>query len=99
MPDDEAVRRAAAAAGVPLARSLAPWGVTEGRVLLDRGERPVVHLRVSTEIQRVLLEAQIWLLPQVRVLLARVGVPPTDLMAARLVISSAEADAQLFEEE
>lgn len=83
---------------VPIVASLAPWGVLEGHWLPDRAGDPVVWIRVGTEIERVLLEAQVWLLPQVRILLARVGLPPQQVMSSRLEVTSTEAQARLFEE-
>lgn len=94
---EEPLRRAADAAITPMVASLAPWGVLDCHWLPDRNGDPVVWLRVGTEIERVLLEAQVWLLPQVQVLLARVGMPPSQVLQARLEVTSAEAQDGLFD--
>ncbi len=91
-------QRAADAAIAPIVASLGPWGVQDAHWLPDRGGHPVMWVRVGTEIQRVSLEAQVWLLPQVRILLARVGMPPEQVMGSRLEVTSAEAEGRLFEE-
>jgi len=96
--NDEALRRSVDAAILPLLLSLGPWGVEEGHWLPDRLGRPVLWLRTRTEIERVALEAQVWLVPQVAVLLARVGVPPTEVSRMRLEFTSREAENRLFDE-
>ena len=55
-------------------------------------------MRTRTEIERVALQAQVWLLPQVQMLLARVGVPHTDVSRVRLGLTSAQAEERLFAE-
>jgi hypothetical protein len=95
---EEALRKAVEAAILPLCASLAPYGVEAGHWLPDRQGDPVVWLSTGTEIQRVELEAQVWLLPQVRVILARVGVPPPKVTSLRLEITSREREARLFDE-
>jgi len=92
------MRRAADAAIVPLVASLAPWGVKEAHWLPDRDGVPVIWVRVGTELQRVALEAQSWLLPQMHVILARMGMPSEEVMGSRLEVTSAEAETRLFEE-
>ncbi|MEO5853616.1 MAG: hypothetical protein ABIQ15_13990 [Nocardioides sp.] len=96
---DEALRRSVDAAILPLLVSLGPWGVEEGHWLPDRDGKPVLWLRTRTEIQRVALEAQVWLPPQVAVLLARVGVPPVEVSRMRLEFTSGEAQDRLFDEQ
>ncbi|WP_107766136.1 hypothetical protein [Nocardioides terrigena] len=96
--DHGAMRRAADAAIVPLVASLAPWGVVEAHWLPDRNGEPVLWVRVGTELQRVTLEAQSWLLPQLHVILARMGMPSEKVMGSRLEVTSVEAETRLFEE-
>jgi hypothetical protein len=86
------------AALVPLVASLGPWGVEEAHWLPDREGSPVVWVRVRTAQQRVALESQAWLVAQLHVTLARVGVPHQVVRSARVLVSSAEDEAQLFEE-
>ena len=94
---EEPLRRAADAVITPVMVSLGPWGVVGCHWLPDRKGDPVVWLRVSTEIQRVVLESQVWLLPHVQALLARVGMPPTQVLRARLEVTSVEAENRLLD--
>ena len=93
----EELRRAADAAMVPIRASLAPVGVSEVHWLPDRDGDPVVWIRVATEAGRVAVQSYAWVLPQVQVVLARVGLPPEKVMALRLEVTSAEAEDRLFE--
>lgn len=83
---------------VPMVASFGPWGVVEGHWLPDRDGAPVVWLRTRTEIERVALQSQAWMLPQVQVILARLGVPPQRVLALRLEVTSTEAQTRLFDE-
>jgi hypothetical protein len=91
-------QRSVDAALVPLVASLAPWGVEEAHWLPDRDGVPVVWVRVRTALQRVALQAQPWVLAQVQVTLSRLGVAPHVVLAARVEVTSAEDEAQLFDE-
>lgn len=91
-------KKAVDAAILPMIVSIGPWGVQEGHWLPDRDGDPVVWLRTRTEIERVALEAQVWLLPQVQVILTRLGLPFDQVKGLRLEITSAEREARLFEE-
>jgi hypothetical protein len=95
---DEALRRSVEAAILPLVVSLGPWGVEQGHWLPDRQGKPVLWLSTRTEIERVALQSQVWLLPQVHVLLARVGVPPSDVTRTRLEFTSREAEDRLLDQ-
>lgn len=95
---EDQLRRAADAAMLPIRASLAPAGVTEVHWLPDTGGDPVVWIRVATEAGRVAVESYAWVLPQVQVVLARVGVPPEKVLALRLEVTSGEAEDRLFEE-
>ena len=92
------MRKAVDAAILPLLVSLGPYGVEEGHWLPDRDGDPVVWLRTGSEIERVQLEAQVWLRAQVQVILARLGVPPSKVSSLRLEITSREREARLFDE-
>ena len=95
---DDALRRAADAAMLPIVMSLAPAGVLEAHWLSDREGVPVVWILVRTEIARVEVEAQSWVLPQVQITLARLGVRPDRVLATRLQVTSVESQDRLFEE-
>jgi hypothetical protein len=86
------------AALVPLVASLAAWGVEEAHWLPDHEGSPVIWVRVRTAKQRLALESQPWLVAQLQVTLARVGVPHEEARSARVLVSSAEDEALLFEE-
>ena len=91
-------QRAVDAAILPLVASLAPWGVESGHWLPSPDGEPVVWLRTRTEIQRVALQSQSWVLPHLRMILMRLQIPPDRLMRTRLEISSLEGESRLFEE-
>lgn len=95
--DPEQLRRAADAAMLPVRASLAPAGVTGVHWLPGSDGDPVVWIEVSTEAGRVAVESYPWVLPQVQVVLARVGLSPEKVMALRLLVTSAEAEDRLFE--
>ena len=97
MAEDQ-LRRAADAAMLPIVASLAPVGVLEAHWLPDGDGAPVVWIRVATEAGRVAVESHAWVLPQVQVILSRLGVAPAQVMALRLEVTSAEAEDRLFEE-
>ena len=78
-----------------------PWprGAYGGALAPRPGRRcRCIWVRVGTELQRVTLEAQSWLLPQLHVILARMGMPSEKVMGSRLEVTSAEAEARLFDE-
>lgn len=60
---------------VPLAASFGGAGVLDAHWLPDRAGEPVVWLRTRTELERVQLQAQAWVLPQVVMLMTRLSVP------------------------
>jgi hypothetical protein len=93
---DEELRRAADAAMLPIVTSLAPAGVTSAHWLPDRTGDPVVWIRVQSEAGRVAVESYSWVLPQVQVMLSRLGLPPDKVMALRIEVTSAEAEDHLF---
>ena len=95
---DETLRRAADAAMLPIVTSLAPAGVIDAHWLPDRAGDPVVWIRVQNEASRVAVESYSWVLPQVQVILSRLGLPPEKVMALRLEVTSAEAEDHLFED-
>lgn len=94
----EQLRRAADAAMLPIVASLAPAGVLSAHWLPDRAGDPVVWIRVRTEAGRVAVESYSWVLPQVQVILSRVGLSPEKVQALRLEVTSAEAEDGLFVE-
>lgn len=94
----EQLRRAADAAMLPIVASLAPAGVLSAHWLPDRAGDPVVWIRVRTEAGRVAVESYSWVLPQVQVTLARLGLAPEKVLALRLEVTSAQAEARLFDE-
>jgi hypothetical protein len=83
---------------VPVVASLGGWGVEEGHWLPDRNGAPVIWLRTRTRAQQTALQSQIWLAPQVQVILTRLGVPHDVVWSVRIEITSTEAEAQLFTE-
>lgn len=95
---DETLRRAADAAMVPIVTSLAPAGVIGAHWLPDRAGNPVVWIRVQSEASRAVVESYSWVLPQVQVILSRLGLPPEKVMALRLEVTSAESEDLLFED-
>ncbi|MDZ5661696.1 hypothetical protein SFC79_07980 [Nocardioides sp. S-58] len=94
----EELRRAADAAMLPVVASLAPAGVLEAHWLPDPAGDPVVWVRVRTEADRVALQSYSWVLPQVQVIMSRLGLPPQQVLALRLEVTSGEAEDRLFEE-
>jgi hypothetical protein len=95
---DDQLRRAADAAMLPIVASLAPAGVLEAHWLPDREGDPVVWIRVATEAGRVAVESYAWVLPQVQVVLARLGLPPEKVLALRIEVTSTEAEDRLFDQ-
>lgn len=83
---------------LPIRASLAPAGVTGVHWLPDSDGDPVVWIEVSTEAGRVAVESYPWVLPQVQVVLSRLGLAPEKVQALRLQVTSAEAQDRLFEE-
>jgi hypothetical protein len=96
--DQEQLRRAVDAAMLPIVASLAPAGVREAHWLPDRSGSPVVWIRVETEAARVAVQSYSWVLPQVQIILARLGLAPEEVLALRLEVTSGEAEDRLFEE-
>jgi hypothetical protein len=96
--DDQQLRRVVDAAMLPIVASLAPAGVREAHWLPDRTGDPVVWVRVETEAARVAVESYSWVLPQVQVILSRLGLAPEKVMALRLEVTSGEAEGRLFDE-
>lgn len=82
---------------VPMVVSLAGAGVEGAHWHPDRAGEPVVWLRTRTEIQRVQLQAQAWLLPQVQMLLTRLSVPYAMISRLRLEFTSVEAEDALLD--
>jgi hypothetical protein len=83
---------------LPMVVAMGCWGVEECHWLPDRTGAPVIWLRTRTRAQRSALQSQVWLIPQVQVTLARLGVPHDVLWPVRVEITSAEAEAELFVE-
>ena len=83
---------------LPIVTSLAPAGVLEAHWLPDRSGDPVVWIRVGTEAGRVAVESYSWVLPQVQVILSRLGLSPEKVQSLRLEVTSSEAEGQLFTE-
>lgn len=83
---------------LPILASLAPAGVTGVHWLPDTGGDPVVWVEVSTEAGRVAVESYPWVLPQVQIVLSRLGLAPEKVLALRLQVTSSEAQDRLFEE-
>lgn len=82
---------------VPIVASLAPVGVLEAHWLPDRAGDPVVWIRVATEAARVEVQSYSWVLPQVQIVLSRLGLAPEKVMALRLEVTSREAEDRLFD--
>lgn len=83
---------------LPIVASLAPAGVVGAHWLPDRAGDPVVWIQVQSEAGRVAVESYSWVLPQVQVILSRLGLPPEKVQALRLEVTSAEAEGNLFSE-
>ena len=96
--DDEHQRRAVDAAMLPIVASLGAVGVIEAHWLPDRAGDPVVWIRVQTEAGRVAVQSYPWVLPQVQVMLTRLGLSGEKVMALRLEVTSGEAERRLFAE-
>jgi hypothetical protein len=96
--DDPSDRKAIDQAMRPMLVSLGPWGVDDCHWLPAADGEPVVWIRTRTELQRVALEAQVWLRPQVQMMLTRASVPYPIVSRVRLRVASAEAEAALFDE-
>lgn len=94
---EEQLRQAVDAAMLPIVASLAPAGVLEAHWMPDRGGSPVVWVRVATEAGRVAVESYPWVLPQVQVMLSRLGLSGEKVMALRLEVTSVEAEDRLFD--
>ena len=95
--DAEQLRRGVDAAMLPIVASLAPAGVLSAHWLPDRAGEPVVWMRVQDEAGRAAVESYAWVLPQVQVILTRLGVPSQMVLRLRIEITSAEAEDRLFE--
>ncbi len=96
--NEDQLRRAVDAAMVPIVASLAPAGVRDAHWLPDRSGAPVVWMRVDTEAARVAVQSYSWVLPQVQIILTRLGLDSQHVMALRLEITSGEAEDRLFDE-
>ncbi len=94
----ESLKRSVDAALVPMVASLGSWGVESAHWLPDRAGEPVIWLRTRTQAQRLALQSQVWLLPQVQVTLSRLSVPHAVVWRVRVEITSAEDEARLFTE-
>ncbi|WP_374455457.1 hypothetical protein [Nocardioides sp.] len=95
---EEQLRRSVDAAMLPIVASLAPAGVLEAHWLPDRVGDPVVWIRVHSEVDRAAIESYTWVLPQVQIILARLGLAPDKVLALRLEVTSGEAEDRLFDE-
>jgi hypothetical protein len=95
--DDEHQRKAADAAMLPIVASLGAVGVLEAHWLPDRDGDPVVWIRVQTEAGRVAVQSYPWVLPQVQVMLSRLGLSGEKVMSLRLEVTSVEAEERLFD--
>lgn len=93
----EALKRSVDAALVPIVASLAAWEVTEAHWLPDPDGVPVVFLRTRTEAQQASLAKQVWLLPQLQMTLTRLGATYAVVRSLRIEVTSAQAEARLFE--
>ena len=51
---------------------------------------------MQSEAGRVVVESYSWVLPQVQVILSRLGLPSDKVMALRIEVTSAEAEDRLF---
>ncbi len=94
---DEQQRKAVDAAMLPIVASLGAVGVLEAHWLPDRDGDPVVWIRVRTEAGRVAVQSYPWVLPQVQVMLSRLGLSGEKVMALRLEVTSVEAEDRLFD--
>lgn len=94
---DDALRKAVDAALLPMVASIGPWGVVDAHWLPDREGQPVIWLRTRTEIERVALQAQPWVLTQVQIMMTRLSVPYSAVSRAGLEVTSLEAEAQLLD--
>ena len=97
MGGDDQQQRAANAAMLPIVASLGPAGVLEAHWLPDRDGDPVVWIRVRSEAGRVAVQSYPWVLPQVQIVLSRLGLSGDRVMALRLEVTSVEAEQRLFE--
>lgn len=95
---NDRVGKAIDQAVVPIIASLGSWGVESGHWLPDRDGSPVVWLTTGTRAQRMALQSQVWLLPQVQITLTRLGVPHDVVWKLRVEITSAEDERSLFAE-
>jgi len=95
--DDEQQRKAVDAAMLSIVASLGAVGVLEAHWLPDRDGDPVVWIRVQTEAGRVAVQSYPWVLPQVQVMMSRLGLAGEKVMALRLEVTSVEAEDRLFE--
>jgi hypothetical protein len=95
--DDEQQRKVVDAAMLPIVASLGPAGVIEAHWLPDRDGDPVVWIRVQSEAGRVAVESYPWVLPQVQVVLSRLGLSGDRVMALRMEVTSVEAEDRLFD--
>jgi len=95
--DDEQQRKAVDAAMLPIVASLGAAGVIEAHWLPDRDGDPVVWIRVQSEAGRVAVESYPWVLPQVQVVLSRLGLSGDRVMALRMEVTSVEAEDRLFD--
>ncbi|MET2011968.1 hypothetical protein ABXJ56_10480 [Microbacterium chocolatum] len=96
--DDAARRRAIDQALLPMVASIGAWGVIDAHWLPAPDGAPVVWLRTRTEIERVALEAQAWVLPQVRIILTRLSVDYASVAATTVQVTSLERQDRLFGE-
>jgi hypothetical protein len=94
---DEQQRKAVDAAMLPIVASLGAVGVLDAHWLPDQDGGPVVWIRVQSEAARVAVQSYPWVLPQVQIILTRLGLSGDRVMALRLEVTSAEAEDRLFE--
>lgn len=94
---DEALRKALDAALLPMVKSIGPWGVVDAHWRPDPAGQPVIWLRTRTEIERVALQAQPWVLTQVQIMMTRLSVPYSAVSKARLEVTSLEAEDRLLD--
>ena len=87
----DVLRRSVEAAILPMCAAFGPTGIEGGRFLADHPGGPVLRLRTGTEIERVALQSQVWMLPQVHILLLRLGLSANEIARIRLDFDSAEA--------
>lgn len=84
------------AALLPMVAALGCAGVESAHWLPDRDGHPVAWLRTHTRAQRDHLERQVWVLPQVQIVMTRLGVPHDVVWRLRLEVTSVEDESRLL---